>query len=68
MAKTPFFKLQIPAPVEEYATTFSDMQNDIDRAKWVGRGCTTEFPHNPGALEEKLDEEQHRKIEKGPGY
>ena len=69
MARTPRAFIRIPfTPVEEYETTFADMQNALDRADWVGYGCTGEFPHNAGSLEEKIDEEQDRKIVKGPGY
>ena len=57
--------------VEEYAPDFTDMQQDLERHNWQGTGSTMEFPHNQGALEEKIDEEQHRKIAggmSGPKY
>ncbi len=53
--------------IEEYETTFADWQVHNDRTRWVGTGDTAEFPHNPGSLEEKIDEEQDRKII-GKGY
>lgn len=51
--------------VEEYETTFTDWQNTWDRARWIGCGFTGEYPHNPGSLEEKVDEAQERKIVRG---
>ena len=48
--------------VEEYETTFADWQRQDDHTRWVGTGNCAEFPHNPGSLEEKIDEEQDRKI------
>lgn len=69
MAKTPRAFVRIPfVPYEEYATTFGDMQRDLDRAGWVGTGCTAEFPHNEGSLEKQVDEEQGRKIAGGDRY
>ena len=52
-------------PYEEYADTFSDWEKDMDRNSWRGTGSTMEFPHNPGALEEKIDEAEGRKITRG---
>ena len=54
--------------VEEYEPTFADIQRDDDRSRWAGYGFTGEFPHNPGSYEEKIDEEEDRRIEKGRGY
>ena len=69
MAKNVNAFTRIPfVPYEEYATTFDQWQQDDDRSRWVGRGCTTEFPHNKGALEEVIDKEQGRKIIKGDAY
>ena len=61
MAKNPFGVTKSPM-YEDYADTFSDWQQKDDRSRWIGTGCTTEFPHNPGALEEKIDEVHDRKI------
>ncbi len=48
--------------VEEYAPEFPDIQHDMDMHSWRGDASTMEFPHNPGSLEEKIDEEQKRRI------
>jgi len=58
----PFFPV-----VEEYETTFEDMQVREDRVRWQGGGFTGEFPHNAGSYEEKIDEEQNRQISNGRG-
>jgi len=54
--------------VEEYETTFADVQVADDRARWRGTLAPYEFPHNEGALEEKIDEKQDRKVLYGPNY
>ena len=46
--------------VEEYEKTFRDFQQADDQTRWIGMGFTGELPHNPGSLEEEIDEEQRR--------
>ena len=53
--------------VEEYETTFADWQVHNDSTRWRGTGDCAEFPHNAGSLEEKIDEQQDRKIITGGG-
>jgi len=57
---SPFFPV-----VEEYETTFEDIQVREDRVRWQRGGFTGEFPHNAGSYEEKIDEEQDRQISNG---
>ena len=49
-----------PTHFEQYANTFKEFQRYDDHCRWVGMGTRIEFPHNPGALEEKVDRAQEK--------
>lgn len=68
MKKPETFGISKSEVYEDYGRTFREWCQKDDTHRWIGNGSTMEFPHNEGALEEKIDEEQGRKTFDNWGY